>query len=106
MEKKNTRLGEWVAEQMQDPEFVAAWQELEPGYQVARLRIGKGITQAQLAAGLGTTQTSISRLESGRTPPSLTFLRRVVEALGGELTITITNANGSTGPESGLIAPT
>ena len=30
---------EWQAEQRKDPEFVAAARNLEPGYQIARLRI-------------------------------------------------------------------
>ena len=31
---------DWEAEQMQDPEFVAALAAREPGYQVTRLRLG------------------------------------------------------------------
>jgi len=89
MSRKNTRFEDWLAEQMQDPEFRAEWDKLEPGYQVARLRLRRGLTQARLAERIGTTQTSISRLESGESPPSLSFLRRVVDALGGELTVAI-----------------
>ncbi len=43
-------LEEWEAEQMQDPEFVAALAALEPAYQAARRRILRGLTQEQLAA--------------------------------------------------------
>jgi transcriptional regulator with XRE-family HTH domain len=89
MSRKNTRFEDWLAEQMKDEEFQAEWEKLEPGYQVARLRIRRGLTQQQLADSVGTTQTSISRLESGQSPPSLSFLQRVVEALGGELTVAI-----------------
>ena len=77
MEKKNTRLEEWLAEQMQDPEFVAAWQEIEPGYQVARLRIGKGTTQAELAARLGVTRQTIISIEKGKYDPSLELAFRI-----------------------------
>jgi hypothetical protein len=41
-------LEEWEAAQMQDPEFVAALAALEPAYQIARLRILRGLTQKQL----------------------------------------------------------
>jgi hypothetical protein len=46
-----------------DPEFVQAGKELEPGYQIARLRIQRGLTQSQLAELVGTNQPSIARLE-------------------------------------------
>ena len=85
----NIRFEDWEAEQMQDPEFRAAVKELEPAYQVARLRIKRGLTQGQLAEFVGTHQSSIARLESGKTEPSLSFLRRVVQALGGRLEVRI-----------------
>jgi transcriptional regulator with XRE-family HTH domain len=76
-------------ELLRDPEVRAAYEALEPAYQVTRLRILRGLTQEQLAERVGTKQPSIARLESGKTAPRLDFLRRVVEALGGKLTILI-----------------
>jgi transcriptional regulator with XRE-family HTH domain len=80
-------LEEWEAKQMQDPEFVAAMAELEPAYQVARLRIMRGLTQEQLAEMTGTKQPSIARLESGASTPSVSFLRKVAAALGSRLEV-------------------
>jgi transcriptional regulator with XRE-family HTH domain len=80
-------LEEWEAEQMQDPGFVAAMAELEPAYQVARLRIMRGLTQEQLAELVGTRQPSIARLESGASAPTVTFLRKVAAALGSRLEV-------------------
>ena len=77
--KKNFK--DWQAEQHQDLDFVAAERELEPGYQVARLRIQRGLTQAQLAKMVGTRQPSIARLENGTSVPSLSFLDRIAKAL-------------------------
>ncbi len=88
-ENTNIRFEDWEAEQMQDPAFQAAAEELEPAYQVARLRILRGLTQDQLAEMVGTKQPSIARLESGKMEPRLSFLRRVVEALGGRLEVRI-----------------
>ena len=85
----NIRFEDWEAEQMQNPEFRAAVEELEPAYQVARLRIKRGLTQQQLADLVNTHQSSIARLESGKTEPRLSFLHRVVKALGGQLEIRI-----------------
>jgi len=69
--KKNFK--DWQAEQYHDPDFVAAERELEPGYQVARLRIQRGLTQAQLAKMVGTRQPSIARLEMVRACPAFPF---------------------------------
>ena len=86
---RNIRFEDWEARQMQDPEFRAAAEDLEPAYQVARLRMLRGLTQEELAQRVGTKQPSIARLESGKTEPRLSFLRQVVEALGGSLQVRI-----------------
>ncbi len=85
----NIRFEDWKAEQIQDPEFRDAAEKLEPAYQVARLRIMRGLTQKQLAELVGTKQSSIARLESGKSEPRLSFLRRIVEALRGQLEVRI-----------------
>ena len=74
---------------LQEPNVKAAYDALETAHQVARLRIRRGLTQKELADLVGTKQPSIARLESGSDLPRLSFLRRVVEALGGRVTITI-----------------
>jgi len=85
----NVRFEDWAAEQMRDPEFQEAYQALEPAYQIARLRILRGLTQQQLAEKVGTQQPSIARLESGRITPSLDFLRRVAQVLDARVEIHI-----------------
>ncbi len=82
-------LKDWQAEQLLDPEFVAAAHELEPGYQIARLRIQRGLTQAQLAEMVGTRQPSIARLENGSSIPGLSFLRRIAKALNARIELHI-----------------
>lgn len=94
----NIRFEDWEADQMKDPEFRAAVEELEPAYQVARLRIMRGLTQEQVAELVGTKQSSIARLENGNTQPRLSFLRRVVEALGGRLEVRIMPQEEATTP--------
>jgi DNA-binding XRE family transcriptional regulator len=79
----------WQAQQLKDPEFVAAANELEPGYQVARLRIRRGLTQAQLAEMVGTRQPSIARLENGSSVPSLSFLDRIATALDARIELRV-----------------
>ncbi len=79
----------WHEQQLQDPEFLAELEKLEPGYQVARLRILRGLTQSQLAEMVGTKQPSIARLENGESTPSLSFLEKVAEALGADLKVSL-----------------
>jgi DNA-binding XRE family transcriptional regulator len=79
----------WEREQLRDPEFVAAAVKLEAGYQVARLRMHQGLTQRELARRVGTWQPSIARLESGKREPRLSFLRKVLDALGADLDIRV-----------------
>lgn len=76
---------DWEAEKHNDSEFLAAAKELEPGYQVARLRILRGLTQAQLAEMVGTRQPSIARLENGTSIPSLSFLNKLATALNAKI---------------------
>lgn len=80
----------WEEEKLQDAEFQAAAEELEPGYQIARLRIMRGLTQAQLAEKVGTKQPSIARLENGSSLPSISFLAKLAEALDTKLEIRLT----------------
>jgi len=88
MNRKNLPTFEaWEAEKLQDPEFAAAAEALEPGYQIARLRIQRGLTQAQLAELVGTQQPSIARLENGSSIPSLSFLQKIAVALNARIEV-------------------
>jgi transcriptional regulator with XRE-family HTH domain len=85
----NIRFEDWEAQQRQDPTFREIAESLEPGYQIARLRIQRGLTQAELAELVGAHQSSIARLENGRVAPRISFLQKMVDALDGELEIKI-----------------
>ena len=80
-----------LAQEMQNPDFALAYGRLDPAYQVARqvieLRAKQNLTQRTLAERIGTKQSSISRLESLASAPSLSFLQRIAEALDAELKI-------------------
>lgn len=78
-----------------DPETKQHYDAFEPAYQIARMRIERGLTQAQLAALVGTKQPSIARLESGESEPSLSFLRKVATALGARVEVSIIADTGT-----------
>ncbi len=82
---KLPKFEDWESEKIKAPDFLAAAEEFDPGYQVDRLRMLRGLTQAQLAEMVGTRQPSIARLENGTSAPSLSFLSKIAEALGAKI---------------------
>ena len=76
---------------MKDPEVRKAWKETRLEYEIARAlilaRVKKHLTQAQLAKKLKTRQSVISRVESGKSTPSLSFLKRLASVLGASLSV-------------------
>jgi DNA-binding XRE family transcriptional regulator len=85
----HVRFDDWLADQMENEAFRIEYERLGPCFEAARLRMLRGLTQQELAEKVGTRQSSISRLESGDQEPSLSFLRRIVNALDGHLEVRI-----------------
>ena len=79
------------AEFMQDPEFKREYekvrQENEPLRAILRARVERGMTQASIAKKMGTTQSSIARVEAGKSHPTIPFMQRLAEALDMRLEI-------------------
>lgn len=91
---KNTlhlRWDDYEKELQKKPGFKRAMQEAALEYQVARAvvmaRVKKRMTQKELATSMGTKQSVISRFESGKTIPSLSFLKRLADALNASLQV-------------------
>ena len=80
------------AEILSDPEVRAEYNALKPEFDLIRqlidLRIKRGLSQRQLAKRAGMQQPSIARLEGGR-GGSLRTLRRVAEALGADVKVSL-----------------
>jgi len=79
-------LKEYIAEQMKDPAFKKAWDDLDPEFQVLkamiRAREKSGVSQAELARRVGTKQSVISRLERGAfSKATLETIKKVADAL-------------------------
>lgn len=54
---------------------------------IVRRRVEKGLTQKELADRIGTKQSAIARFESGRYNPTLSFVRKITQALDIHLRI-------------------
>lgn len=87
-----TNFDDYVKDKLQqDAAFSKEYEQLKLpsmlALQVIKLRIDKGITQAQLAKLVGTQQSSISRLESMESLPSLSFLQKIADVLSAHIEI-------------------
>lgn len=82
-------LAEWLTE----PEFRARWEATALAREVAcylvRYRTERSLSQTALARQIGMTQSQVSRLEDGEHEPRLATLRRLSDALGMRLTLSI-----------------
>ena len=84
---KQTRYEDLLNRQLKNPQFRKEYEALEGEFSLAKeiiaLRIKNRLTQKQLAQQIGTSQPAIARIESGSyRNVSLSFLRRIAEALG------------------------
>ena len=85
-------LKQYISEQMKNPEFKKAWEDLEPEFQVLKgmikAREKNGISQAELAKRVGTKQSVISRLEHGAfSKATLETIKKMADALDMRLEI-------------------
>jgi transcriptional regulator with XRE-family HTH domain len=70
---------------MTDPSSGASLKR-EVGHALRRLRAERGFSQAEISRRSGLSTSRMSRYEAGETEPSLTSLKRILDALGVSLT--------------------
>ena len=91
MKQKWVNFSDFKKKMMLDSKFRREYEKFQPEMAVIRAmieaRIKKNITQKKLAVKLKTKQSVISRLETGRGNPTLSFLQRLAEAVGTRLEI-------------------
>lgn len=91
MQKQKLSFTTWKKNILKNPEIKKEYEVLQPEMAVVKAvieaRAKNGVTQKDLAQKIGTKQSVISRFESGRSNPSLTFLKNLAEALNSDLEI-------------------
>jgi hypothetical protein len=85
----------WLNKKLENQKFHKGFQneyaKLSIGEQIVRLRLMSGMTQAEVARKVGTTASAISRYENADYDRyEIQTLRKIVEACGGVLSITMT----------------
>lgn len=82
----SNRFDDFLKEQLQDAEFRAEYEALEPEFAIMQAMIdarkAAGMTQKQLAEVTGINQADISKLERGSGNPSLRTLQRLAAGMG------------------------
>jgi len=90
-----TELAELKSRLLEDPdtraEYEAQAAEFAIAHELIAARTRAGLSQAELAERMGTTQSTIARLESGRTLPSLRTLVRYANATGSRAVVRLEN---------------
>lgn len=84
-------LSDYRKQQMQDPEFRAYAEQMQPFADLAKAvvgaRIERNLTQQDLSKLTGVAQSDISRLESCEGNPSLKTLIRIAEGMDMRLQV-------------------
>ncbi|MDP3973278.1 MAG: helix-turn-helix transcriptional regulator [Candidatus Daviesbacteria bacterium] len=82
-----------LAKRLKNPKFKKAWDESEVEYQLAikliETRLKRKMSQRELAKKVRTSQAAISRIEGMNGNPSLHLLKRIAQALGEKLQISL-----------------
>ena len=78
---------------MKESGFKAGYDALEAEFAIARIlieaRTKANLSQYELAARMGTSQSTIARLESGASKPTLSTLERIARATGTKVRISL-----------------
>lgn len=78
-------LRDYKAEQMKNPDFAKAYEELQPELAIIRAfveaREMRKMTQQELSRRTGIAQAEISKLENGTRNPSIKLLQRLADGL-------------------------
>ena len=89
LERKDLR--NFLNKQLEDPEFKAEWEALQPELSLVQAMIDarkvSGLTQKELSERTGIAQADISKLENGNANPSLRTLQRLAAGMGMQVKI-------------------
>jgi ribosome-binding protein aMBF1 (putative translation factor) len=85
-----------AAEWLKNPRVKTEYDRLAPEFELAaeliQARVRAGLSQEQLAVRMGTSQSTIARLESGKSLPSTKTLLRFAKATGSKVEVKLSAA--------------
>lgn len=78
-------------ENMKDPEFRKAYESVQPEFEIIKAliiaRAKNGMTQREFAKKIKMTQSALARFESGRSNPTWSTMKKLVNGLGLKIAI-------------------
>ena len=93
---------------MKEPGFKAGYDALEGEFAIASIlieaRTKAHLSQQELATRMGTSQSTIARLESGASKPTLSTLERIAKATGTKVRVSLEPDSRSRGRRPGKAA--
>jgi transcriptional regulator with XRE-family HTH domain len=93
---------------MKEPGFKAGYDALEAEFAIASIlieaRTKAHLSQQELATRMGTSQSTIARLESGASKPTLSTLERIAKATGTKVRVSLEPDSRSRGRRPGKAA--
>ncbi len=91
MTRRHADFEVFLKKSLKDPKLKAEFDKLQPEFAaieaMLRARVEKGLRQQDLARRMKTKQSVISRVEAGKTSPTVSFLQRLAQALDSRLEI-------------------
>ena len=91
---KMIKLNDYINEQKKNPEFLKAYEEVQPEMSIIRAiieaRNSRNLTQKELSKKSGIAQTEISKIENGSRNPSIRVLQRLADGMDMVLNISFT----------------
>ena len=80
-----------LQEQLKNPDFAKEWERLHPEREyikaIIAVRLEKKLSQKELAKRTGMRQSNISRIENGKSSPTIATLQQIAVGLGKTLHI-------------------
>ena len=80
-----------LTEQLKNPEFAAEWERQRPEREyikaIIAARAETNLTQKELAQITGIRQSNISRIENGKSSPTIATLQQIADGVGKTLHI-------------------
>lgn len=91
MTRRHPDFDVFLKKSLKDPQLKAEFDRQQPEFAaieaMLRARMEKGLRQQDIARKMRTKQSVISRVEAGKTSPTVSFLQRLAQALDSRLEI-------------------
>ena len=83
----SNKFSDFLAEQLRDPEFKKAYDDIEPDYDIIRFLVDTELSTKEIAEKTGLSKNTIFKIQMADANPSLKTLKQIAESFGRKLKI-------------------